>query len=224
MLGEILAANRALRDLTGDRGEKPERVSHVVLMGSGEPLDNYEQVIRFLGLLREEDGICLSLRNVSLSTCGLVPEMKRFAEENLPVTLCVSLHAPNDEIRRQTMPIANRYSIAQILDACHYYIEKTGRRVTFEYSLIRGVNDSSEEAKELAALTKGLLCHINLIPVNPIEERTYRQSENEAVSKFKNVLENCGRNVTIRREMGRDIQAACGQLRKTYIKEHEINP
>ena len=132
--------------------------------------------------------------------------------------------ASNDEKRIEIMKIANRYSIEKILGTCRYYTEKTGRRITFEYSLIRGVNDSREDAEALAALTKGLLCHINLIPVNPIEERNFRQSEADEVSKFKNVLENCGRNVTIRREMGRDIQAACGQLRKKYIREHEINP
>ena len=201
-----------------------ERVSNVVVMGTGEPLDNYDNLIRFLNLLTDSRGMGISQRNITVSTCGLVPRIYELADRRLQITLAISLHAVNDEKRREIMPIANRYSIAQILDACHYYIEKTGRRVTFEYSLIRGVNDSSEEAKELAALTKGLLCHINLIPVNPSEERTYRQSETEAVSKFKNVLENCGRNVTIRREMGRDIQAACGQLRKTYVKEHEINP
>lgn len=201
-----------------------ERVSNVVVMGTGEPLDNYDNLNRFLDLLTDSKGLGISQRNITVSTCGLVPRIYELADRRLQITLAISLHAVNDEKRREIMPIANRYSIDQILDACHYYIEKTGRRVTFEYSLIRGVNDSSEEAKALAQLTKGLLCHINLIPVNPIEERTYRQSETEAVSKFKNILENCGRNVTIRREMGRDIQAACGQLRKKYIREHEINP
>ena len=218
MLGEILAANRALRDLTGDRGEKPERGSHVVLMGSGEPLDNYEQVIRFLGLLREEDGICLSLRNVSLSTCGLVPEMKRFAEENLPVTLCVSLHAPNDEIRRQTMPIANRYSIEEILEACRTYIRKTGRRVIFEYALSEGVNSSEENARELAARLRGMQCHVNLIPLNPVKERTLKGVTEQTVSRFLKVLEEEHISATRRREMGDDIEGACGQLRRAVLQ------
>ena len=201
-----------------------QRVSNVVVMGTGEPLDNYDNLIRFLTLLTDSRGLGISQRNITVSTCGLVPRIYELADLRLQITLAISLHAVNDEKRREIMPIANRYSIEEILGACRYYTEKTGRRITFEYSLIRGVNDSREDAEALAALTKGLLCHINLIPVNPIEERNYRQSESEAISKFKNILENCGRNVTIRREMGRDIQAACGQLRKKYIREHEINP
>ena len=201
-----------------------QRVSNVVVMGTGEPLDNYDNLIRFLTLLTDSRGLGISQRNITVSTCGLVPRIYELADLRLQITLAISLHAVNDEKRREIMPIANRYSIEEILGACRYYTEKTGRRITFEYSLIRGVNDSREDAEALAALTKGLLCHINLIPVNPIEERNFRQSEADEVSKFKNVLENCGRNVTIRREMGRDIQAACGQLRKKYIREHEINP
>ena len=169
MLGEILAANRYLRE----RGED-KTVSHVVLMGSGEPLDNYDQVTRFLRLLREENGIRISLRNVSLSTCGLVPRMRQLAEEDLPVTLCVSLHAPNDEIRRMTMPIARKYSIEEILDACRYYVEKTGRRVIFEYALADGVNSDPAQARELAGRLRGLQCHVNLIPLNTVRERDMR--------------------------------------------------
>ena len=198
-----------------------QRVSNVVVMGTGEPLDNYDNLIRFLTLLTDSRGLGISQRNITVSTCGLVPRIYELADLGLQITLAISLHAVSDEKRREIMPIANKYSIEEILAACRYYTEKTGRRVTFEYSLIRGVNDSREDAEALAALTKGLLCLINLIPVNPIEERNYRQSESEAISKFKNILENCGRNVTIRREMGRDIQAACGQLRKTYMRSHE---
>ena len=179
MLGEILAANRFLaegKQNAESPGETEEnstadRVSHVVLMGSGEPLDNYDQVMRFLRLLREENGIHLSLRNVSLSTCGLVPEMRRLAEEDLPVTLCVSLHAPNDEIRRRTMPIANRYTMDEVLEACRYYVKKTGRRVIFEYALSEGVNASETDARELAGRLRGLQCHVNLIPLNTVRER-----------------------------------------------------
>ena len=194
-----------------------QRVSNVVVMGTGEPLDNYDNLIRFLTLLTDSRGLGISQRNITVSTCGLVPRIYELADLRLQITLAISLHAVSDEKRREIMPVANRYSIEEILGACRYYTEKTGRRITFEYSLIRGVNDSREDAQALAALTKGLLCHINLIPVNPIEERDFRQSEADAVSKFKNILENCGRNVTIRREMGRDIQAACGQLRKKYL-------
>ncbi len=181
MLGEVLCANRYLAG--------KEKVSHVVLMGSGEPLDNYDQVMKFLRLLREEDGIRLSLRNVSLSTCGLVPEMRRFAEENLPVTLCVSLHAPNDAIRRQTMPIANRYSIAEILEACRIYIARTGRRVIFEYALADGQNSSEACARELAHLLRGLQCHVNLIPLNAVKERDLKGVREETVQRFLRVLE-----------------------------------
>ena len=198
-----------------------ERVSNVVVMGTGEPLDNYDNLIRFLTLLTDSRGLGISQRNITVSTCGLVPRIYELADLQLQITLAISLHAVTDERRRQIMPVANRYSIEELLAACRYYIEKTGRRITFEYSLIRGVNDSPEEARRLACLTEGLLCHINLIPVNPIEERDYRQSGTDAIFKFKNVLENCGRNVTIRREMGRDIQAACGQLRKKYMQQRE---
>ena len=201
-----------------------QRISNVVVMGTGEPLDNYDNLIRFLTLLTDSRGLGISQRNITVSTCGLVPRIYELADLRLQITLAISLHAVSDEKRREIMPIANRYSIEEIIEACRYYTEKTGRRITFEYSLIRGVNDSREDAEALAALTKGLLCHINLIPVNPIEERSFRQSEADAVSKFKNILENCGRNVTIRREMGRDIQAACGQLRKKYIREPDIQP
>lgn len=200
------------------------RISNVVVMGTGEPLDNYDNLIRFLTLLTDSRGLGISQRNITVSTCGLVPRIYELADLQLQITLAISLHAVTDEKRREIMPVANRYSIEEILKACRYYIDKTGRRITFEYSLISGVNDSREEAEALADLTKGLLCHINLIPVNPIEERDYRQSEAGAISKFKNILENCGRNVTIRREMGRDIQAACGQLRKQYMQRESDLP
>ena len=210
MLGEILCANSYL---------SPEgiKVSHVVLMGSGEPLDNYENVIRFLRLLREEDGIRISLRNVSLSTCGIVPKMYQLAEENLPVTLCVSLHAPNDDIRKITMPIANTWSISEILKACRNYIRKTGRRVIFEYALSDGVNAGAAQAEELADLLRGMQCHVNLIPLNIVEERNLSGVSETQVQRFLEVLK--GRNIsaTRRREMGDDIDGACGQLRRKTI-------
>lgn len=211
MLGEILCANRYL----AGEGVK---VSHVVLMGSGEPLDNYENVIRFLRLLREEEGIRLSLRNVSLSTCGIVPKMYALADENLPVTLCVSLHAPNDEIRRETMPIAYTWSIQEILDACRNYIRKTGRRVIFEYALSDGINAGEEQARELAALLRGMQCHVNLIPLNIVEERDMRGVTEKNVRKFLKILEDNHISATRRREMGDDIEGACGQLRRKTIK------
>ncbi len=210
MLGEILCANRYL-------ASENVRVSHVVLMGSGEPLDNYDHVIRFLRLLKEEDGIRLSLRNVSLSTCGIVPKMYALADENLPVTLCVSLHAPNDEIRRETMPIAYTWSIREILDACRNYIRKTGRRVIFEYALSDGVNAGEEHARELASILRGMQCHVNLIPLNTVEERNMKGITEDKVRRFLQILQENNISATRRREMGDDIEGACGQLRRKTI-------
>ena len=194
-----------------------ERVDNVVAMGSGEPLDNYENLLKFISLLNSEKGLNISARNITVSTCGLVPEIFKLADRKLQITLAVSLHAPNDELRKTMMPIANKYSVDEIMDACRYYILQTGRRISFEYSLVRDVNDSEDCARQLISLVKGMNCHINLIPVNPIKERDYRQSEQKAIHAFKNKLEKNGINVTIRREMGRDIDGACGQLRKSYI-------
>ena len=191
-----------------------ERVSNVVVMGTGEPMDNYDNLLRFLKLLTDENGLHISQRNVTVSTCGLVPEMRRLADEQLQITLALSLHATTDEKRRKLMPVANKYSIAELMEACAYYFEKTGRRITFEYSLVGGVNDTQEDARELSALIKDLNCHVNLIPVNPIKERDFVQSGTPEIAAFKNKLEKNGINVTIRREMGRDIDGACGQLRR----------
>ncbi len=191
-----------------------ERVSNVVVMGTGEPMDNYDNLLRFLKLLTDENGLHISQRNVTVSTCGLVPEMRRLADEQLQITLALSLHATTDEKRRKLMPVANKYSIAELMEACAYYFEKTGRRITFEYSLVGGVNDTQEDARELTALIKDLNCHVNLIPVNPIKERDFVQSGTPEIAAFKNKLEKNGINVTIRREMGRDIDGACGQLRR----------
>ena len=208
---EILEQVYAITRHTG------ERVSNVVVMGTGEPLDNYENLLRFIRLLSDENGLHISQRNITVSTCGLVPEMYRLAEEKLQITLALSLHASNDEKRRSLMPIANRYSIRELMDACENYFCKTGRRITFEYSLGGGVNDTDRDAEELTELAKPLNCHINLIPVNPIKERNYVQSETKRVIAFKNKLERNKINVTIRREMGRDIDGACGQLRRKHI-------
>lgn len=207
MLDQIYAITR----LTG------ERVSNVVVMGTGEPLDNYDNLLRFIRILTDENGLHISQRNITVSTCGLVPYMNRLAEEHLQITLALSLHATTDEKRKQLMPIANRYHIAELMEACQNYFEKTGRRITFEYSLVGGVNDTDEDAKQLIALARQLCCHVNLIPVNPIKERDFVQSENARIEAFKNKLEKNRINVTIRREMGRDIDGACGQLRRRYI-------
>lgn len=195
-----------------------ERVDNIVIMGSGEPMDNYDNVIKFLELINAEKGLNISARNITVSTCGLVPKIYQLADLKLQITLAISLHAPNDNLRRTMMPVANKYSIAEIMEACRYYISKTGRRISFEYSLVKDVNDTKECAGQLIKLVKGMNCHVNLIPVNPIKERDYRQSEKRAIEDFKNKLEKNGINVTIRREMGRDIDGACGQLRKRFME------
>ena len=212
--GEIIGQIYAIMKDTG------ERVSNVVIMGSGEPFDNYDNVLSFMRLLNSEKGINISGRNVTVSTCGLVEKIRQFADEEMSATLAISLHASNDEKRRQIMPIANRYSIDEIIAACKYFFDKTGRRLTFEYSLIAGVNDSETEAKELSSLLKGLNCHVNLIPVNPVKETGYKSPSREAALSFKNKLEKNHINVTIRREMGRDIDGACGQLRRRVKQEN----
>ncbi len=195
-----------------------ERVSNVVVMGTGEPMDNYDNLLQFLRLLTDEYGLHISARNVTVSTCGIVPNMRKLAKEHLQITLALSLHATTDEKRKRLMPIANKYSIAELMDACKYYFEQTGRRITFEYSLVGGVNDTKEDAEELIALAAPLNCHINLIPVNPIKERDFIQSEEKQIQSFKSRLEKSRINVTIRREMGRDIDGACGQLRRSFMK------
>lgn len=195
-----------------------ERVSNVVVMGTGEPLDNYENLLKFIYLLSDENGLNISQRNITVSTCGIVPNMRRLAEEKLQITLALSLHASSQEKRLSLMPVAKKYGIEEVIDACAYYFEQTKRRITFEYSLVGGVNDTKEDAAQLAALVKGLNCHINLIPVNPIKERDFVQSDPQVILNFKNKLEKYGINVTIRREMGRDIDGACGQLRKRFLE------
>lgn len=194
-----------------------ERVSNVVVMGTGEPMDNFDNLLQFITLLTDENGLHISQRNITVSTCGLVPEMRRLAERKLQITLALSLHAATDEKRRKLMPVAERYCLRELLDTCAYYFEQTGRRITFEYSLVKGVNDTSEDAAQLTALIRGLNCHVNLIPVNPVKEREYVQSERRAVEAFRSRLEKSGIQVTVRREMGRDIDGACGQLRRRYL-------
>ena len=195
-----------------------ERISNVVVMGTGEPMDNFDNLLRFIELLTDEHGLHISQRNLTVSTCGIVPKIRELADKKLAITLALSLHASSQEKRLELMPVANKYEIHEVLDACRYYFDQTGRRVTFEYSLVGGVNDTDEDAKALTQLIKDMNCHVNLIPVNPIKERDFVQSNASVITAFKNNLEKNGINVTIRREMGRDIDGACGQLRKRYIE------
>ncbi len=193
-----------------------ERVSNVVVMGTGEPLDNYDNLLRFLQMISDESGLHISQRNITVSTCGIVENMRRLADEKLQITLALSLHGSTQEKRQELMPIANKYSVSEVIDACRYYFMQTGRRITFEYSLVSGVNDTEADAENLCKLVDGLNCHVNLIPVNPIKERDYSASERKDVLRFQNKLEKKHINATVRREMGRDINGACGQLRRRF--------
>lgn len=195
-----------------------ERVSNVVVMGTGEPMDNYDNFVKFITLLTDEHGLNISQRNVTVSTCGIVSNMKRLADEQLQITLALSLHGSTQEKRRTLMPVANKYDLSEVLEACDYYFEKTGRRISFEYSLVHGVNDGDEDADELIALLKHRNCHLNLIPVNPIKERSFEKPSRKSAENFKNKLEKSGVNVTIRRELGADIDGACGQLRRRHTE------
>jgi len=211
--GEMLAQVLAMRKLTG------EDIGHVVIMGMGEPFDNYDEVIRFIRLINDRDGYDLGLRNITVSTCGVIPGIRKFAEDAPQVNLAVSLHAPNQELRERTMPAARKYGYDELMDACREYTEKTGRRITFEYALIDGVNDSEECAKELAGRVMGWLTHVNLIPLNEVSGRDYRKVQPENARRFREVLERRGVAVTVRRTLGSDIDAACGQLRRK--KDHK---
>ena len=211
MLDQVYAISRS----TG------ERVSNVVVMGTGEPLDNYENLLKFIQLITDENGLHISQRNITVSTCGLVEPMRRLADEKLQITLALSLHGSTQEKRKELMPIANQYDIHEVIAACRYYFAQTGRRITFEYSLVAGVNDTDEDVENLCRLIDGMNCHINLIPVNPIKERDYRASARSDVLNFQNKLESRHINATIRREMGQDIDGACGQLRRRYHGKEE---
>ena len=198
--------------------ETKERISHVVLMGIGEPFDNYDNVIKFIDIINHDKGIAIGSRHITVSTCGIVPKIKEFTNYDKQVNLAISLHAPNDEIRRQMMPVADSFSMKEILEACRAYIGETGRRVTFEYTMVQGTNDSRENARELARRLKGMLCHVNLIPLNAVKGRMGSRSVPENIRQFQMELEKHHVNVTIRREMGSDIDAACGQLRNKNQK------
>lgn len=217
-----------LRDLTAgemagmcylaNRLAGPDRISNIVLMGSGEPLDNYDQVTAFLRLISSPDTLNIGARHISLSTCGLPQKIRALAEEGMQVTLSLSLHAPNDEIRKQIMPIARAHSIDDVLQACRYYIEKTGRRVVFEYALIDGINDKLEHARELASRLRRMQCHVNLIPLNDVKERNLRASPRAQVERFLETLTQLNISTTVRRQLGNDIFGACGQLRAQRLK------
>lgn len=211
MLGQIYE----IQKVTG------ERVSNVVIMGTGEPLDNYKNFLCFIRLLTDEHGLHISQRNVTVSTCGIVPKMLELAEENLQITLALSLHGTTQEKRKELMPVANKYELSDVLHACDEYFRKTGRRITFEYSLVHGVNDTDEDAGELIRILKPRNCHLNLIPVNPVKERSFVRPSRKNALNFKNKLEKSGINVTIRREMGADIDGACGQLRRRYVQTNK---
>ncbi|MGI6151771.1 MAG: 23S rRNA (adenine(2503)-C(2))-methyltransferase RlmN [Christensenellales bacterium] len=217
MLSTVASVNREQMELEGQKDGRA--ITNIVLMGSGEPLDNYDNVLAFLRLVNAKDGLNISYRNISLSTCGIVPRMRELAESGVPVTLSVSLHSPEDEQRRKLMPIANRYAVAEVVDAAKYYVETTGRRVIFEYALIRGTNDTPEYAQKLAALLKGFQCHVNLIPLNEVKERGMRGTAKEDAKRFLEALSSLGVSATIRREMGADIEGACGQLRRRYLAD-----
>ena len=213
MLGQVYA----IQKISG------ERVSNIVIMGTGEPLDNYDNFLRFIRMVSDEHGLHISQRNITASTCGIVPNMKQLAEERLQITLALSLHGSSQEKRKRLMPVANRFDLKDVLDACDYYFKKTGRRVTFEYSLVQGVNDTPEDVEELTEMLKNRNCHMNLIPVNPIKERDFQKPSRKNALEFKNKLEHNGINVTIRRERGSDIDGACGQLRRRHITSKKEN-
>ena len=191
-----------------------ERISHIVLMGIGEPLDNFDNVMDFLSIISSPDGVNIGMRNISLSTCGIVPMIDKLAEKKLQLTLSISLHAPNDAMRSGMMPVNDAYPVAQLIAACRRYQQTTGRRVSFEYSMVRGVNDSPATAKELAALIRGMGAHVNLIPINPVDGSPYSATDAENVKRFQTLLTDLGVNATVRRRLGSDISAACGQLRR----------
>lgn len=209
--GEILGQ---ILDIQNDIGE---RVSNIVLMGSGEPLDNFGEVVKFLEIVHHKEGLNLSHRHVTLSTCGIIPRIYELADLKYQLTLAISLHSADNDERSELMPVNKGYSIEKLLEACDYYTNTTGRRITYEYALILGKNDKEEKAHQLAKLLKGRLCHVNLIPINPVTERGYEASDNQSIERFKAILKRAGIETTIRRELGSDINAACGQLRKSHL-------
>lgn len=214
-----LSAGEILSQIYTAQRELGERISHIVLMGMGEPMDNFENVMRFITLVTDEKGLNISMRNISLSTCGVVPGIKKLMDKHLQLTLSVSLHAPNNEIRSSLMPVNKRYHIEELLETCLKYEKETSRRISFEYSMIAGVNDSDECARELGTRLKGTLCHVNLIPVNEVDESPFKPSSPERIKRFVEILSKFGVTATVRRKLGSDIDASCGQLRQKRNKE-----
>ncbi len=200
-----------------------ERISNIVLMGIGEPLDNFDSVVSFLDIITSKEGECIGARSISVSTCGIVPEIERFAKLRYQITLSVSLHAPFNDMRSEMMPVNNKYNIEELMNACKNYQKQTGRRISFEYSMVKGVNDTNAAANQLAKLLKGMQAHVNLIPINPVDGSPYGASDAENVKRFKELLLKLGVNATLRRRLGTDIDAACGQLRRTDLKMKEQN-
>ena len=223
ILSQILVVNALHKKDAVGQGAQARAVTNVVLMGSGEPLDNYDEVLRFLRNVTAEGGVCISARNISLSTCGIVPKMYRLADEGIPLNLTVSLHATDDETRERVMPVAKAYKIREILKACDYYFQKTGRRYYFEYTLIQGENCDEQHALALVALLKGKPCHVNLIRLNEVKERALKGTADKEAYRFLGVLEKGGLSATLRRQIGVDIGGACGQLRASYLEENTGN-
>lgn len=213
-LARVLTAGEIAAQVYAAAADLDERISHIVLMGIGEPLDNYDNVLKFLRLISSPNGAGIGMRNISLSTCGLVPQIGRLAQEKLGLTLSISLHAPTDALRSSMMPVNDAYPLAQLIPACRAYQKTTGRRISFEYSMVKGVNDSPECARQLSQLLRGMGAHVNLIPINPVDGSPYTASDAANVERFKELLGRLGLNATVRRRLGTDISAACGQLRQ----------
>ena len=223
ILSQILVVNALHKDEVVGQGKEARAVTNIVLMGSGEPFDNYDEVVKFLRAVTAPEGLCISPRNISLSTCGIVPKMRKFADEGIPLNLTVSLHATDDEARARTMPVAKAYKIADILKECEYYFKKTGRRYYFEYTLIEGENCDEAHADELVKLLKGKPCHVNLIRLNEVKERTLKALDDKSAYRFLGRLEKGGLSATLRRQIGVDIGGACGQLRASYLQGEKGN-
>lgn len=219
-LKRSLTASEIIAQITSTQRDRGIRISNVVLMGMGEPMDNLTNVIRFLKLVSHEKGLNIGLRHISVSTSGVVTGIYRLMEEKFPITLSISLHAPNDEIRTSMMPVNKKWNVDALIKACKDYISATGRRISFEYAVVSGVNDSDDNARELAKLLRGMLCHLNLIPVNPVKENSYKKPDRTKIEHFCNLMNSLGINTTIRRTLGSDIDASCGQLRGKTIEEN----
>ncbi len=218
-----LTAGEILDEVLFVQKDIGERISNIVMMGIGEPFDNYENTVKFLKNVNNPDGLNIGFRHISVSTCGVVPKIREFAELDFPVTLSISLHAPSDDTRSAIMPVNNAYNVDMLIDACKEYIDKTHRRISFEYAIISGVNDNAQSAHKLAKKLKGMLCHINLIPVNNVEENNFKKPSKQKIADFVNIIEKYGIPVTVRRELGSDISASCGQLRRNREKQIDKN-